>query len=299
MCLSLTTLPNKLLPEHHWQKVPCGKCPECLSLRAVHWATRVEHELTLSDNSSFITLTYDDSKSSDFDYHYTDFQRFLKKLRERYKHQKLKHFTSIEYGGQNGRLHFHSILFNYYPTTRNHTLKELKTTSSGFKIYRSSELESLWNFGYSSVAPASASTAFYIASYALSNNSYECPISGEIKSDCLRNSRGIGLDYFIKHRKQIIASAFFNGHSIPRYYKKKLEELFPVEYINFTKKLTELKDTIIETNDAYPRLKEFLGKSSIMDTEFRKTKSFEILEAQLNDFAYDKIISRKYDYKGV
>ena len=47
--------------------LPCGKCHECLSKRAIDWATRVEHELTLSPESSFITLTYDDAVESDYD----------------------------------------------------------------------------------------------------------------------------------------------------------------------------------------------------------------------------------------
>lgn len=299
MCIALIKLPSKLLPEKHWQEVPCGKCPECLSKRAVTWATRVEHELTLYPESSFITLTYDDAQEKNYDYHYSDFQKFIKKIRERYAHKKLKHLTSIEYGGENGRLHFHSIIFNWYPTTRQHTIKELKKTKSGFMIYRSSELESLWTHGFSSVAPATPATAYYIASYALSDGAYECPVSGEILSDKLRCSQGLGLDYFIKHRHQIIASAFFNNESIPRYYKRKLEQLFPQEFEQLTKELQQLKKQIKPRQDNYARLKEHIQKSTLLSTTFRKTKNFEHIEAQLNDFAMGKILTRLYGEKGL
>lgn len=299
MCLAPSKLPHKILPEKNWQVIPCGKCPECLSARAVAWATRVEHELTLHEGNAFVTLTYDDLQSKNYDYHYSDFQSFIKRLRERYAHQKLKHFTSIEYGGKHGRLHFHSILFNYYPATRKHTLAPLKKTDSGHMIFRSSELESLWPHGFSSVAPASPATAYYIASYALSDNSYECPVSGEILSDKLRCSQGIGLSYFIKHRHQIIALAFFRGYSIPRYYKKKLEELFPSEYTTFTDELEKLKKSIVKTDDGYARLKEHIGKSKTLSSVYRDPKQFSILEAQLNELAYDKLTSRLYGEKGI
>lgn len=292
MCIAPTKLANKLLPEKNWQAVPCGKCPECLSKRAINWATRVEHQLVTTPDSTFITLTYDDVKKTNYDYHYSDFQSFMKRLRERYKHQTLKHMTSIEYGGQNGRLHFHSIIFNWYPTTRNHTISELKKTSSGFMIYRSSELESLWTHGYSSIAPATSATAYYIASYALSDGAYECPVSGEILSDKLRVSQGLGLEYFLKNRHQIIAAAFFNKQPIPRYYKKKLEELFPNEFESLQNELKILKSEIKPRHDSYARLQEHISKSKLLSTTFRDSKSFEILEAQLNDFAYDKVITR-------
>lgn len=298
MCLAPTKLPNKLLPYKNWQAVPCGKCPECLSQRAVHWATRIEHELSENPHdSAFVTLTYDDAQCSNYNYDYSDFQAFMKRLRERYAHQKIKHFTSIEHGGQNGRLHFHSILLNYYPTTRNHTITPLKKTQSGFMIFRSSELESLWKHGYSSVAPATSATAYYIASYALSDSTFECPVSGEILSDKLRCSRGIGLSYFIKNRHQIIAKSLFDGHSIPRYYKKKLEELFPNEFEELTKELKKLKTTIVNNHDEFARLREHIAKSKTLSTIYRTPKSFEMLEAQLNTFVLDKVLNRHYGEK--
>ena len=39
-------------------KLPCGKCRECISKRAVEWATRARHEISLHKQNSFITLTY-------------------------------------------------------------------------------------------------------------------------------------------------------------------------------------------------------------------------------------------------
>lgn len=42
--------------------VPCGICIGCLLRRARDWTVRCSHELSMHDDSMFITLTYEDPK---------------------------------------------------------------------------------------------------------------------------------------------------------------------------------------------------------------------------------------------
>ena len=123
------------------------------------------------------------------------------------------------------------------------------------------------------------------------------PVSGEILSDKLRVSQGLGLDFFLKNRHQIIAAAFFNKQSIPRYYKKKLEEFYPNEFESLQNELNILKSQIKPRHDSYARLQEHISKSTLLGSTFRDPKSFELLEAQLNSFAYDKALTRRYGEK--
>lgn len=281
-----------LLPESDlWQDVPCqNNCPECLSKRAVDWAYRVGHQLSETEDNSFVTLTYDSEKKG-YAYDYSDFQKFLKILRSRYPGREIKYMVSIEHGGENGRLHFHAILFNWYPKQdTTHTIKELKTSKSGYLIYRSTELESMWKHGFSSVAPASVGTAYYIASYALSENSFVTD-DGEILSDKMKVSQGIGLTYFVKNFRQILDLAQHENRSIPRYYTKKLAELFPEEYLEFRKYLFDMKSKIIPKEDNHARLLEHNSKTA--QTEFRKPRKYENLEASLSNYAFKKALRKK------
>ena len=219
----------------------------------------------------------------------------MKKLRKYIQPKKVKYFCSIEYGGENGRLHFHSIIFGWYPRNDTkppygETVTELRKTPKGNMIYRSTELEKLWKNGYSSVAPATASAAYYIASYALSDNFYVSD-DGEILSDKLRCSQGIGLEYFSNHYDQICNLAEFEERSLPRYYIKKLEQLYPEKYVEFLKHINHLRNSITDKGDSYARLMNHVSKHT--DCSFRSPKDFENIEAQLNDFARSQLTRKK------
>jgi hypothetical protein len=123
---------------------------------------RCLHESSLHDRNAFITLTYDDSNlppGGSLDY--SDFQKFMKRLRRRVK-SPVRFYMGGEYG-ENGtiRPHFHACLFGYdFPDK-----VYFKKTTSGEKIYTSKLLESLWPFGLSSVGNVSFESAAYIARY--------------------------------------------------------------------------------------------------------------------------------------
>jgi hypothetical protein len=204
-------------------KLPCGKCHECISKRAVEWATRARHEMSLHDENSFITLTYaPENLNSNFIIK-TDFQNFMKKLRKKLK-KKISYMVSYEYGSQFYRPHMHAIIFGYNPNKQ----MFLKNTNSGYPLFTSPELEELWDKGFHSIAEANEKTAYYIASYALSGKAKTIfhPDTGEEVeiSDTMDVSKrpAIGLNYIKDNYKQIIDSKEF----MPRYYVKKLEQYY-------------------------------------------------------------------------
>jgi len=206
--------------------LPCGKCTECISKRAFDWATRCRHEISEHEESTFITLTYDDENLKKINpIHFKrEFQLFMKKLRK-LKHEKLRYIVSHEYGGKTGRPHHHAIIFGYNPQNQYH----FTNSPSGEKLYRSDELEKLWKNGISSIGEANEKTAFYIASYSLKSSNITAvhPDSGEIitLSDTMDASKrpAIGKTYFEKHAEQLAHS----NTLLPRYYQKLMEKSYP------------------------------------------------------------------------
>jgi hypothetical protein len=201
-------------------KIPCGKCDECISRRAIEWSMRAKHEISLHEENCFITLTYDDN-SRPKEILKSDFQKFLKRLRKKYHlHNKIRYMVSYEYGTKNNNFHMHAILFGF-----DFKKQKLLNKNNGNPLYTSEDLGALWTHGYHSIGQANEKTAYYIASYALKGNNKEVvdPESGEINqfTDCMDVSKrpAIGLRYFVKNAEQIV-----NTGNIPRYYEKKLAD---------------------------------------------------------------------------
>jgi hypothetical protein len=207
--------------------LPCGKCHECITLRASDWGLRTQHELGDHDSNCCLTLTYDNDhlpsilSPSDVKY---EFQKFMKRLRERSK-SKLLYLCSHEFGSRTGRLHHHCIIFGFsFPD-----LVYWKTTPKGTKLFTSRLLSSLWPLGWANVGEASASAGFYIASYALKGSSQTfIDDSGDDfdLNDTMSVSKrpAVGLNYLLRnHRNLVLTSG-----RLPRYYIKKLGELYTI-----------------------------------------------------------------------
>ena len=254
--------------------LPCGKCPKCLSRRASEWALRCQHEMAFHEDNCFLTLTYDDNPNNDDRTQtYYDVQIFLKKLRRLAK-KKISFLSSIEYGGKSGRLHYHFIIFGYYPKHP----QLLKYTEKGYPLYHepsiptSRTLADIWPYGFHSFAVATGGSAYYIANYSLKNNHFVTN-DGEILSDSLKCSHGIGLRYFHKYFENLIAESFFTKIPIPRYYKKKLEEFYPNHYDYYVDRWNEI-DYQLES-DPEAVLKEIKSKTDMSQSNFRENKSFD------------------------
>jgi hypothetical protein len=281
-------------------KLPCGKCHICISRRAIEWATRARHEMSLHDENSFITLTYNpENLNSDFIVK-SDFQKFMKKLRKTTKN-KIRYMVSYEYGSQFFRPHMHAILFNYSPPEQTY----LMDSPSGAKLFTSPIMDELWGKGYHSIGEACEETAYYIASYALKGKEREIfhPETGEsieIRDQMNVSVRpAIGLKYFEKNYDQMLDS----DAVLPRYYQKKLEEIDPIKFEHYQDKV----QSRLKTRSDYENYSKLIinnAKSALHSTSFRadyentsennpEAKRRKFLERRLKELSNDYSFLKK------
>lgn len=144
--------------------LPCGQCIGCRIARSKTWAMRCVHEASLHPDNCFITLTYaPEYLPFDTSLRHRDYQLFMKRLRERLKPRKIKFYQCGEYGDQNGRPHYHAIIFNYnFPDW-----DYLFDTDSGEPVFTSASLESIWGLGFVTIGTVTFASAAYIARYCM------------------------------------------------------------------------------------------------------------------------------------
>lgn len=251
--------------------LPCGKCNQCLSLRAIHWATRARHEIAQHNENCFLTLTYDDQHLPSHICLKSPFQKFMKRLR-RHSNQPLKYMVSHEYGSKFFRPHHHAIIFGFNP----HSQRFLKNAPSGEKLFTSPQIDNLWENGFHSIGSANERSAYYIASYALKGAKHDITLpSGEIftAKDSFNCSRGIGLEFLINNAEQIINS----NQPVPRYYLKKLLDINPQLHQHYE---TEIMSKI-KSYSSQEILAKFIiseQKKFISDGEFRAPETTSEIE---------------------
>lgn len=202
------------------------------------------------DENCFITLTYNPEHLPERgQLTHKHFQDFMKRLRERIKPKKIKYFMGGEYGPENGRPHYHAIIFNHDWEDKKH----YAFNHEGDAIYTSKTLESLWPYGYSSSAAATFESAAYVARYCLQkqtwseHNDYEnyeriknhytrYDFLGEyeLNPEYGEMSNGIGLDWLEKYIDDVYPwdEVIINGKETtpPKYYDEKLRILKPDIY---------------------------------------------------------------------
>lgn len=214
--------------------LPCGQCVGCKLERSRQWAVRCTHEAQMFDVNSFVTLTYDEEHvPEDHGLHYREFQLFMKRLRK--TGRKARFFMCGEYGGVNGRPHFHACLFGVSFPDR----VFYRELGSGSKIYTSAELSRLWPCGFSSVGDVTFESAAYVARYVLKKVGNDVErlgvldmSTGELQlraSEFVRMSLkpGIGFEWFKKYLAEVYPRDFVIVRGMkckpPRYYDKLLE----------------------------------------------------------------------------
>lgn len=139
--------------------VPCGQCIGCRLERSRQWAMRCVHEATLHDENYFLTLTYDDDHLPEggtlVKSHH---QLFLKRYR---KHHKIRFFHCGEYGDENHRPHYHSLIFGHVPGD----LVFAEKNHNGDPLYISPFISKLWDKGSHRIGALTFESAAYVARY--------------------------------------------------------------------------------------------------------------------------------------
>lgn len=152
-------------------KIACNHCWGCRLDRSKNWAVRCMAEAQLHKENCFITLTFSpENQKASLDV--KTFQLFMKKLRKKYSDKTIRFFHCGEYGDL-GLAHHHAILFGL-----DFKDKYLWKVNNNVKLYRSPELEKLWQFGFSTVGACTFETCAYVARYIMkkinvSDQSYE------------------------------------------------------------------------------------------------------------------------------
>lgn len=213
------------------------------------------HEARLWPSSLFVTLTYNNESLPE---HGTlelrDVQLFLKRLRKRFNHgphNPLRYFLGGEYGGDTGRPHYHSLLFNCaLPDAR-----YAKANKRGEPLYTSAVLDDVWQLGQCWIGAVTLESAQYCAKYSmkkivLSDAStpeaiaeYEArylifdPSSGEVLLDrkpefaVMSRRPGIGRGYYEKFGQEVRdhdnVVAMGVKHRPPRYYDQRSKLVDP------------------------------------------------------------------------
>lgn len=241
--------------------LPCGQCVGCRLEYSRQWAMRLVHEGQLHERNCFITLTYNDENlPKDGSLVMSDYQDFMKRLRQKYcrhrfknpatgrlksiypKHLRVRFFHCGEYGDQFGRPHYHAILFNH-----DFGDKKLWKMQNDVPLFRSSELEELWPYGYSSVGALTFQSAAYCARYILKkqtgNNAMKYAVldhaTGEIRArqpDYVTMSRasGLGKGWLDKYQPEVypLDRVVLNGVEMqpPKFYDRLYEHAYPSDF---------------------------------------------------------------------
>lgn len=231
-------------------KLPCGQCIGCRIKKSRQWALRCVHEASLYSRNCFITLTFNEENLDQFgSLKKTDFQKFMKRLRKRYRgydrvlidgkeKYPIRYFHCGEYGEKLTRPHHHACLFNF-----DFEDKKVWTVRQGVRLYRSEELERLWPYGYCTIGDVTFESAAYCARYVVKKINGERaeehykkvdPETGEIVQlvpEYITMSRrpGIGKQWYERFSNEVTVKDFVTHrgvrHGVPAYYDKLYGEL--------------------------------------------------------------------------
>jgi hypothetical protein len=254
------------------QEVACGKCESCRIDYSRDWATRVFHEMQVSKVGCFLTLTIDNKhmvkkgfyrqENGEPKYYppYSVYKRslqlFFKKLRKataikkgrKLIYQEYRYLACGEYGDKYFRPHYHAVIMGYdFPDK-----KYWQMSPSGELLYRSSLLEKVWPYGFSSIGEANWKTAAYIARYTLKKRKdkgayqridKETGEWTEVNPEFVIMSKGIGKTWWQKYKtdtdKDYLIVDRDKTTRVPRYYDKLREREDPESLADIKKEREE------------------------------------------------------------
>ena len=141
-------------------RLPCGGCLGCRTARAKEWMLRCHLELQQHQAATFTTLTYDERYlPPTLDKRHL--QLFIKRLRfHRRTAGALRFFASGEYGEQNGRPHFHALLY-------------------GLPESEAALVQDTWQKGFTKTVAITPAAIAYVAGYAAKKIGYKREVGTE------------------------------------------------------------------------------------------------------------------------
>ena len=234
-------------PVYQFDEIPCGKCIECRLKYAKTWATRCMLEAREYEHNEMLTLTYDeehvptntgiDVKTGEIKQVQTlvkkDVQDFLKRLRKAIK-SPIRYFMCGEYGSQNGRPHYHLIMYNLNVEDK----QRQGINKKGHETFTSATIEKIWGKGRIDLQPVTYESCEYVARYVLKKQ--KGAEAKETYSDrgqipeytCMSRKPGIAYKYYERKKETINETQkiwlqtkkTLKAVAPPRYFDKLLEK---------------------------------------------------------------------------
>nr|WAE43395.1 MAG: replication initiator protein [Microviridae sp.] len=187
--------------------MPCGRCTACRINRTREWATRITHELSYWEYSSFVTLTYNNENiNKEMSLKKRDLQLFFKRLRKTLGKEKIKYYACGEYGENFGRPHYHAIIFGIQSNDK--------------------RIKDSWPAGFVRCGSVTYESARYVAGYI--QKKYNGKLAEEVYGNKERpfqlQSQGLGKQWALDNETGLIENLglTINGKktTMPRYYRK-------------------------------------------------------------------------------
>lgn len=200
-------------------EVPCGKCFQCRIKYRKQWAMRLLHESEFWDKSVFVTLTYnDDNLPHGGTLEKEDLKKFFKRLRK-YTKRNLKYYACGEYGDDNFRPHYHSIIFGF-----SNCVEDRELIKDCWKLCT-------WSTQYKAFGEVTPESIEYVTGYI--DKKLSGPLLEQFKKEhegkapiFKLSSQGLGERYCLKYADKIKQNQSIQHRgvdlTIPRYYINKL-----------------------------------------------------------------------------
>ncbi|QCQ84739.1 replication initiator protein [Blackfly microvirus SF02] len=220
--------------------LPCGRCIGCRLEKARQWGLRCLHEKKMHSTSCYLTLTYHNDYLPDGGTVVVrDMQLFFKRVHNRLLKRRgygIRYFCGAEYGEDNGRPHYHALMFGYdFPDKVIHG-----RNARGEPLFVSKELSEVWFQGFSTIGEITFDSAVYCAKYALKKVNGDARAAHYTVYDedgvcyervpefaIMSRNPGIGASYYAKYGKEVRDhdSVIVNGREVrpPRFYDTKSE----------------------------------------------------------------------------
>jgi hypothetical protein len=193
---------------------------------------RMSHEAQLHERNCFLTLTYSDEKlPPNGSLRKEDFQKFMKRMRERVSPLRFKFYHCGEYGENLERPHYHAVFFGFDFDDRVYF-----RNINGNRYYISDFLAELWPHGHHLIGNVSFVSCQYVANYVTKK------VTGEKALEHYKGrepeyatmSNGIGKEWFAKYKDDVFNGGQSSdvvvtaeGHELkpPRYYFEMFKDL--------------------------------------------------------------------------
>ncbi len=274
--------PNELVGDE-WLDVPCGHCLACRIARTREWTVRLLHESEFWDDTSFVTLTYDDEHlPSNGSLVPRDLTLFFKKLRKDLGDRKIKYYACGEYGDTYGRPHYHAIIF-------------------GLGVQDKKLIEDNWKKGFVKIGCVTYDSCRYVAGYVqkklYGKASKEYDDKG-IVAPFSRMSKGLGERYVDKYWNKLydMNTVTVRGvpMGLPRYYQRKLDYDGFLNYDSI--KEVDFRNEVLERNKGFLEELDEKVLSGVMSPSVARAEVEALFDKAYNESLIVKEINLESKY---